>query len=904
MVHYDMYRMGWQQFEHMVQSFAKDVLGNGLRPFGSGRDGQREADFRGRVAFPVGAGRTWNGHGVVQAKYREQHAGTLSDSKWFLGEVQKELKRWQLKKLQSKNVPSYLLFATNVSLSGVEEVGGKDQFETTMQRWSQELGLRGWYVWDYSELRTMLDNNTDIRKRYLEQIITGDLLEELRQLLPQPSALEIDRLAAYTVSELTSRQWVRTGDVGYGDGSKMRLADIAVDLPCSIGEPSTGPKVRRYKAAAAALARGNATYTSVSGRGPAGVVLVGGPGQGKSTLCQLVAHTYRLAFLAETDLTVFGPKAEEAVLALRSRLAHAEISMPVKRRWPVLVELAKVGAAISRQEGTFSLLHYLASQLNIKGRTTPPASLLDWMKSWPICLILDGLDEVPDSRVRAELVAAIGAFATDAAGEGVDLFIIASSRPQGYNGEFGEAVDCSEFRLVELTETEALAYSEALTGVRQADDPFLADQVTDRLITAVHGRVTQKLMTTPLQVTIMTALAEDAVDLPSDRFELFDRYYRVVYDREVSKPGAVGELKTLRGHIDHLHEEAGVRLQRSAQRPSGSDPVVAKREIRKLLARRLSAAGFEDSDADSLAEKLIRLSTERLVLLVSRRTGKYEFDVRSLQEYMAARALTTGEDAAIITGLRQLLPVSHWRNTWLLAAERLLSKREHLGEPLVEMITEFDQESVEASITCVGADLARELYLDNFATEFPRLRRALLSSALTLFSDPSPELGPVPRRLLEAVKSTGDSREQAMLLEALHLHARADLSSLAAKVLSDNSTGMDDLAKQARITLSEGRRYVRPRSLTGGESVVALRAALEAYRGGNAGATALLDSLEGVRPFSTEGVWVPVDLLQALEADDAREILVRLIRRLKSSRPEVARYATLALRTRMSRPTI
>lgn len=57
MGHYDLNRMGWQQFEHMLQALAKAELGNGVRPFGSGKDGQRDATFEGRVTFPVGSAR-------------------------------------------------------------------------------------------------------------------------------------------------------------------------------------------------------------------------------------------------------------------------------------------------------------------------------------------------------------------------------------------------------------------------------------------------------------------------------------------------------------------------------------------------------------------------------------------------------------------------------------------------------------------------------------------------------------------------------------------------------------------------------------------------------------------------------------------------------------------------------
>lgn len=899
MGHYDLSRMGWQQFEHMIQAFAKEVLGNGVRPFGSGKDGQREADFRGGVNFPVGHGMRWSGYGVVQAKYREQTRTPTDDSKWFLGEVRKELRGWRGKKRLERKTPKYLLFATNVSLSGVEDIGGKDQFEELLQSWSEELGLEGWYVWDYAELRTMLDSHESVRRRYLEQIITGDILEELKSLLPSAVGLEVERLASHAVSELLTRQWVRTGDIGYGDGSKVKLSDIAIDLPCTVG-PRVEKDPTRQAAARLTLSVGEQTYTTASSEGPIGVVIVGGPGQGKSTLTQVIAHTYRLAFLRDTDVSKFGSKAMEAVAALQDRLERAGIPLPTKRRWPFVVELAKMGSAIARHEGGFSLVQYIAGEIVIEGRSTSPDALFEWMQSWPVCLVLDGLDEVPDSRVRAELVAAVSSFAAEASARQIDLMVVATSRPQGYRGEFGEAVKDLELRLAELTEEEALGYSEALTSLRAVDDPDLAAQVTERLISAVHERITQRLMTTPLQVTIMTALAEEAVELPTDRFELFDRYYKVVYDREVSKPHSASELKNLRPHIDFLHEIAGLKLQQRAERPSGSDPVLPKKEISRILGKRLEREGFAEAESDSIAENLIRLSTERLVLLVSRRSGKYEFDVRSLQEYMAARALTSGEDSEVLTRLSQVLPTGHWRNTWMLAAGRLLRRREHLREKIVEIVVKYDDASEETKVTRLGAGLATDLYLDNFAAEYPALRRELLLSAMTQFEHAAPDTTASLALLHVSVNSQNDERELDLFHAALHGAARANLSSIAARYLHEHSAGMDRTAKQARATLNEGRKYIKPPQMHRDAYAMSLATVVDQYDPQSEAARKLSVALKTQTMSAGHDLSIPLAALIVLDDLEARRILLDIVLRSHAAHSYVANYGAAVLRLHAS----
>lgn len=759
-----------------------------------------------------------------------------------------------------------------------------------------DLGLEGWFVWDYNEIRTMLDEHTSIRQRYLEMIVTGDFLVQLEALLPRETALEAERLAGHAVAELINRQWVRTGDAGYNDSSKVRLADIAIDLPCTGRRRTDKAYQERATTAATAIQLGDRSLSIAGGPGPRGVVIIGGPGQGKSTIAQVIAHCYRVAFLADTEVARFGANAEKAFDGLRDRLTAAGIPGPVRRRWPVVVELAKAGTSVAKSEHTFSLLKYIADSIVVEGKAADPGALLDWMRSWPTCLVLDGLDEVPDAKVRTRLIDAISAFASELSAQEADLLVVATTRPQGYRGEFGDALPCDQLELLEFTEDEALSYSEALTAARSDDDPDLAAQVTERLISAVHERVTQRLMTTPLQVTIMTALAEEAVDLPSDRFELFDRYYRVVYERELAKSDAFAELKTLRPHIDHLHEQAGLKLQARTELPGKSDAVLTRSEIGRILRRRLTKAGFEDAESETIAEKLLKLSTERLVMLVSRKQAKFEFEVRSLQEYMAARALTDGEDSVILEGLRNLVPSSHWRNTWMLAAGRLLKRREHLTTAVVEIVTEYDSTVAETAVTTLGAALAGDLYLDNLGSEFPAVRRALLTSAMNQFADTAPELPRTLRDLMDVALAQPE-RESAIALGGLHELSRANWSNLATKYLSERTSGMDPLAKQARTTLTEGRKYIRPVARGAQSSGQTLANHLARLSPTIPEALVLVERLRDGSQLSSGGsVTASVGLLQALEQPAARTSLADTVRTISQSDPAAASLGTALLR--------
>ena len=132
---------------------------------------------------------------------------------------------------------------------------------------------------------------------------------------------------------------------------------------------------------------------------------------------------------------------------------------------------------------------------------------------------------------------------------------------------------------------------------------------------------------------------------------------------------------------------------------------------------------------------------------------------------------------------------------------------------MIDIVTDYDTAVAETPLTTLGASLAGDLYLDNLGSEFPIVRRELLTVAMTQFADTAAEL---PRPVIDLAdlalsQSTG---EQIIVLDALHDISRANPSNLATRYLSERQTGMSSLAKQARMTLAGGRKYIRPEQHT------------------------------------------------------------------------------------------
>jgi hypothetical protein len=98
------------------------------------------------------------------------------------------------------------------------------------------------------------------------------------------------------------------------------------------------------------------------------------------------------------------------------------------------------------------------------------------------------------------------------------------------------------------------------------------------------------------------------------------------------------------------------------------------------------------SHAADLADRILDVATQRLVLLVAEEDDTVSFDVRSLQELMAARGLVDSDDATIRRNLTAAACNPNWRNTWLFAAGRLFADSDHRRNLVVSSVERCDVE--------------------------------------------------------------------------------------------------------------------------------------------------------------------------------------------------------------------
>ncbi|MFJ8440380.1 NACHT domain-containing protein [Kitasatospora griseola] len=668
--------------------------------------------------------------------------------------------------LGSRGIPAHrVLVCTNLPGTPDPEARLRSPHDETLRvRQLATRELRGLRIWHQQDVRARLHAHPELRRLYAGFVTPIDTPAQVGEFLDGVAAGVTARLVqgpigaptrvsefldgvatgttarlvhAHTATELLSDQWVRLGQAGAeGDRQRLSLGTVAIDLEATTSAQDTDLTVQsaRY-----VIERGDHLLRPSSRPKEAGLLdlaLIGGPGQGKSTLGQLICQAYRVSLLGKDDSVYLSSSTRALLHALRSDLGAAGIPLPRVRRWPIRIALHDFANHLATG-GDRSILRYLTSrigrQLNGRFGTEP---LEQWLAHWPWFLVLDGLDEVASPEVREDVMMAIEEFLLHVRQLDADHLILATTRPQGYRGEF-HVGDFQQLRLSPLSPEAARHYAQRLADARHADDPEMRRAVVTRFGEAAQQPNTARLMSSPLQVTIMSLLVERRTRMPQNRFELFEAYYSTIYAREVDKPGETGRLLAEhKGHIDWMHQYVGLTLQSRAGQAGELDSVMSEWELRQRSRTRMVEETEDPSQAADLAPQLLDAATERLVLLVAPEAGQVGFEVRSLQEFMAAKALISGPEADILPRLQQLAGRPDWHHTWLLAAAGIFSQRPHLRDGLLTVLRDADTEDRVAMTLRPGLSLAAALVEDDLARAHPRHHRLLLAHACEALDGP------------------------------------------------------------------------------------------------------------------------------------------------------------------------
>lgn len=373
------------------------------------------------------------------------------------------------------------------------------------------------------------------------------------------------------------------------------------------------------------------------------VVVEGAPGQGKSTLAQYICQVQRIRWLGKNaELAQLPPHHQSGTLRFPLKVDLRDFASWLMGADP-FVEPAQ---SMSTYSGPRSLESFLAHLITNRsgGINFSPDDLVDVSHRWPLLIVLDGFDEVADVRGRSEIISATSKAIARLRANCPQIRLIITSRPTAFANSPG--FDLQHFPHVILgsvTREQMIRYSEKWARAKNLSqlDRTEFRAVLNEKMEQPHLR---DLAGNPMQLTILLSLIHTRGSaLPDKRTSLYDAYVNLFFDREAVKSADV------RNHVDLLkvlHQYLAWVLHTRSETRRGKTTTgrIEESELQKVIREYLD----REQHSPDVVKTIFTAMVDRVVMIVSRVQGTYEFEVQPLREYFAARYLY---DTASLVGM-------------------------------------------------------------------------------------------------------------------------------------------------------------------------------------------------------------------------------------------------------------
>ena len=689
MASYQYEQLNDESFQQLSQSLLLKAFPD-LQCFPVGQpDGGRDAIVRLFEAAP-----DTTGFILFQVKFARRELSAPEARDWLLRTLREELPK--VRKQIRKGAVRFVL-VTNVGGTAHAEVGSVDKLQALLEEhipipaqawWRDDLDRRLDDAWDLKFAYPALFSGADLlrliveaspsegreRRRNAIRTFLSHQFDSDREVKFKQAELENDIFDLFTDVPLVPRNIAGTKQ---GAGGRLATAfrraassasgevdpvwvyqwlEIALE-----GEGSFGgyyPRDETWLGAASLLLDSDFQQAEPL------VILEGAPGQGKSTIAQYICQVHRMRFLEHQRRAPVAPAHLASSLRLPFKVELRDFATWLSGGNP----FGTVTGGDSQNMSPRSLEGFLSALVRYEsgGSAFDVSDLQATLSSSPALIVLDGLDEVAEITQRQRVVDEITSAVPRLSAVAASLQVVVTSRPTPFtNSPVLPRRTFATYSLESLTRPLITEYSERWLLARAIDDAD-ANEVRQILKDKLDEPHLRDLARNPMQLAILLSLIHRrGVSLPDKRTALYDNYVDMFFDRESEKATVVKENRDLLIRIHRylawvLHSGAEVASKSTSKvRPSGTSlsGTITEGDLRELVREFLERDGSDPA----LVERLFSGMVERVVFIVSRVQGLYEFDVQTLREYFAARHLYQTAPYSPTGGERRGTISDRWR---------------------------------------------------------------------------------------------------------------------------------------------------------------------------------------------------------------------------------------------------
>lgn len=420
-------------------------------------------------------------------------------------------------------------------------------------------------------------------------------------------------------------------------------------------------------------------------------VIVGGPGQGKSTLLQYICQTQRARHLGmheyehedhqiqataampripfRIDLRLYAKMRREALLKAAGHDPQARKGRRPKKKklGQDINDPAWLKGLPAETRLKILLENYISEQVSIAAAGTEFTvdHLINVVSRWPVLFAFDGLDEVAPLTDRAAVSDVIRDFRNRYSSDGLDALVVVTTRPGVVERPIWNDPNFATLQLGDLVPALKMRYVEK--WARSVDLPSARREQLVTTFEAEHYKPhVREVSSNPMQLAILCRLLERRTVIPDQRTALYDEYIGVFFDREFEKSDIIGQYRPT---LAKIHAYLGWWMHTKAE-GGNSNGTIDLATLRELLHEFLGGIGQPTDMVDELYNEM----QARVICLVQRRQGSgvFEFEVQGIREYFAAQYLVK-ELSASSSGtkgkrLGEAIRRPYWWNTMRFAA--------------------------------------------------------------------------------------------------------------------------------------------------------------------------------------------------------------------------------------------